>query len=50
MEAFLKSTNSCFWKISLSQKMESAYYGLGKYRRPAMGLLNTSGNVPPLTD
>ena len=26
--------------------MESACYGLGKCRRPAMGLLNTSENVP----
>ena len=50
MEGFFEKHQQLFLEISLSQKMESACYGLGKCRRPAMGLLNTSGNVTPLTD
>ena len=38
----MKITNSCFWKIALGRKMESACYGLVKCKRLAMGLLNTS--------
>ena len=38
----MKITHSCFWKIALGRKMESACYGLVKCKRLAMGLLNTS--------
>ena len=50
MEGFFEKHQQLFLENITESKMESACYGLGKCRRPAMGLLNTSGNVPPLTD